>query len=125
MKIWSVPVIIAIVALSIPMSSVYVEAQEQAKQEMLRRGDRISVVNSDNVTPTKAEILKLKGVKGNGIKTAPGLQKPFNLKSQAAEHAGKKDENREEEQLRIRQNTENHGDAKGQIKIEQKVKNQR
>jgi len=86
MKKWSIPVIIVIVALSIPMSSVYVEAQEQAKQEILRRGDRISAVNSDNVTPTKAEILKLSGVIGKGIDNAPGLQKPFNPNSQAAKH---------------------------------------
>jgi len=39
---------------------------------------------------TKAGILEYSGVPGKGLETAPGLQKPFNLKSQAAEHAGKK-----------------------------------
>jgi hypothetical protein len=39
---------------------------------------------------TKAEILKLSGVPGKGIDHAPGLQKPFNPKSRAAERAGKK-----------------------------------
>lgn len=39
---------------------------------------------------TKAEILKLSGVPGRGIDKAPGLQKKFNPKSRAAEHAGKK-----------------------------------
>jgi hypothetical protein len=73
---------------------------------------------------TKAEILKLSGVRGKGILKAPGLQKLFNPKSQATEHAGKKDKDKKKEQLRIRQMTENHGAAKGQIKIEQKVKNQ-
>ena len=72
---------------------------------------------------TKAEILQLSGVRGKGILKAPGLQKLFNPKSQAVEHAGKKD--KAKEQLRIRQMTENHGVAKGQIKIEQKVRNQR
>jgi len=71
---------------------------------------------------TKAEILKLSRVPGKGIDTAPGLQKPFNPKSQAAEHAGKKDRNNEEEQLQIRQRTENHSDADGQLKIRQKTK---
>ena len=167
MKKWSIPVMVAIVALLMPMSSAYVEAQEQAKQEMLRQGDRISGVNSDNVTLTKAEILKLNGVPGKGIDKAPGLQKPFNPKSQAAKriantdnvtltkaeilklrgvpgkgiekapglqkpfnpksqdakHAGKKDRALQEEQLRIRQSTENHGDAQGQMNIKQKVKN--
>ncbi len=71
---------------------------------------------------TKAEILKLSGVPGKGIDAAPGLQKPFNPKSQAAEHAGKKDRDNEEEQLQIRQRTENHSDADGQLKIRQKTK---
>ena len=39
---------------------------------------------------TKAGILKYSGVPGKGLGNAPGLQKPFNPKSQAAEHAGKK-----------------------------------
>lgn len=44
----------------------------------------------NKITLTKAEILKLSGVPGRGIDKAPGLQKTFNPKSQAAEHAGKK-----------------------------------
>lgn len=40
--------------------------------------------------PTKADILKDSGVPGKGLENAPGLQKPFNPKSQAEEHAGKK-----------------------------------
>lgn len=39
---------------------------------------------------TKSEVLQLSGVPGKGISKAPGLQKPFNPKSKAAEHAGKK-----------------------------------
>lgn len=39
---------------------------------------------------TKRSILMCSGVPGNGLENAPGLQKPFNEKSQAAEHAGKK-----------------------------------
>jgi len=74
---------------------------------------------------TKAEILKLSGVPGKGILKAQGLQKLFNPKSQAAGHAGKKDKDEKKEQLRIRQMTENHGAVKGQIKIEQRVRNQR
>jgi len=42
------------------------------------------------VPPTKAEILEERGVPGRGLDKAPGLQKPFNPKSQATEHAGKK-----------------------------------
>lgn len=39
---------------------------------------------------TKAEILMCSGVPGKGLGSAPGLQKPFNPNSKAAEHAGKK-----------------------------------
>jgi hypothetical protein len=73
---------------------------------------------------TKAEILKLSGIKGKGILKAPGLQKLFNPKSKAAEHAGKKDKDEKKERLRIKQMTENHCTVEGQLKIEQKVKNQ-
>jgi len=40
--------------------------------------------------PTKGEALINSGVPGKGLETAPGQQKPFNPKSQASEHAGKK-----------------------------------
>ncbi len=39
----------------------------------------------------KSEILMCTNVPGKGLENAPGLQKPFNPKSQAGEHAGKKD----------------------------------
>jgi len=42
------------------------------------------------LAPTKSEVLKKSGISGKGLDTAPGLQKPFNPKSQAAGHAGKK-----------------------------------
>jgi hypothetical protein len=38
----------------------------------------------------KSTALILSGVPGKGLATAPGLQKPFNERSQAAAHAGKK-----------------------------------
>jgi hypothetical protein len=52
------------------------------------------VVISTNIIKallTKAEILKLSGVPGKGIDTAPGLQKPFNPNSKASDNAGKKE----------------------------------
>ncbi len=72
---------------------------------------------------TKAEILKRSGVHGKGINHAPGLQKPFNPNSKAAENAGKKDRDGEEEHLKIRQRTENQGNAKWKLKIRQMVEN--
>ncbi|MBN2462139.1 MAG: hypothetical protein JXB43_00895 [Dehalococcoidia bacterium] len=212
MKKWSIPVLIAIAALLMPMSSTMVTAQDEAGISISKSADLTSaaageiityaytISNSDNITIesislqddklgaislpdttlaqgesltatatytvaisdlpgpivnaatvtgitlagtvvsattepvsvslyinksllNKAEILKLNGVPGKGILNAPGLQKLFNPKSKAAEHAGKKD--KAKEQLRIRQMTENQGAVEGRIKIEQKVKNQR
>jgi hypothetical protein len=40
--------------------------------------------------PTKAAILKERGVPGKGLDTAPGLDKEFNPNSQAGNNAGKK-----------------------------------
>jgi hypothetical protein len=214
MKKWSIPVLIAIVVLLMPMSSTMVAAQDEAGLSLSKSADLTSatvgetinytytISNSDNiaienislvddklgaisltettlapgesVTATatyavtisdlpgpivntatatgtdrdgilvsattepvsvslyinkwllfKSEILKLSGVPGKGIEKAPGLQKLFNPRSQAIEHAGKKDKDEKKEQLRIRQMTENHGAVKGQIRIEQKVRNQR
>jgi hypothetical protein len=212
MKKWSIPVIIAIIALLMPMSSTMVNADDEAGLSIIKSADPTSAAVGDTITYTytifnngnvttdnlslqddklgeisladttlapgeevtatasyevtasdlpvpiantatatgiapddtvvsavtdhvsvslyinkwllfKAEILKLSGIPGKGIEKAPGLQKPFNPKSQAAEHAGKKD--KEKEQLRIRQMTENHGAVKEKIKIEQQVNNQR
>ena len=47
-------------------------------------------ISEDGMCITKAKILQDGGVSGKGLDTAPGLQKPFNPNSQAAEHAGKK-----------------------------------
>ena len=46
---------------------------------------------TDTITSnTKSAILKDSGVPGKGLENAPGLNKPFNPKSQAGENAGKK-----------------------------------
>jgi len=51
--------------------------------------DQVSVSLYTNVWELfKSEILKLMGVPGKGIEKAPGLQKPFNPRSKAAEHHG-------------------------------------
>ncbi len=42
------------------------------------------------IPPTKACILIGSGVPGKGLENAPGLQNPFNPKSKAGGHAGKK-----------------------------------
>ena len=71
----------------------------------------------------KAMILWLSGVPGKGIEKAPGLQKPFNLNSQAAEHAGEKDKPGTSEQLRIREREENQGTDQ-QLQTQLEVENE-
>jgi hypothetical protein len=135
MKKWNMMLMVAFIALLIPMSPTMVNAQNEATLSISKSADRTlasvgdnitytyTISNSNNVTMTKAEILKLSGILGKGIEKAPGLQKLFNLKSQAAEQSGKKNRDKKEEQLRIRQMTENHGATKGQLKIRQRVEN--
>jgi len=71
----------------------------------------------------KRDILKQNGVPGKGIDKAPGLQKPFNPNSQAAEHAGKKDKPMTPEQLQIRESVENQG-TEQQLQIQLEVENE-
>ena len=71
---------------------------------------------------TKFEILKQSGVPGKGIDTAPGLQKLFNPKSQAAEHAGKKDKPVKNE-LKIKSRVKNQSVSQ-QLRIRAEIENQ-
>ncbi len=71
----------------------------------------------------KRDILQQSGVPGKGIENAPGLQKPFNPKSQAAEHAGKKDKSETKQQLKIRESVENQS-TEDQLRIRSEVENQ-
>lgn len=68
-----------------------VEAKDSAGIVVSSTSECTVSLTLDKSLLTKAEILKLSGVPGKSILTAPGLQKLFNPKSQAAEHAGKKD----------------------------------
>jgi len=69
----------------------------------------------DSGGPPKTSILKHSGVPGKGIDKAPGLQKPFNPNSQAAEHAGKKGGTDDEDA------TQNKGEAKPKMKKQPKT----
>jgi hypothetical protein len=80
-----------------------------------------ATVSINKTFPWKRDILKQSGIPGKGIEKAPGLQKPFNLKSQAAEHAGKKDKPTPE-QLQIRESVENQG-TEQQLQIQLEVEN--
>lgn len=88
---------VATVVLCMALLTFNVQAQELASttdQTLAqnfapKKNDAGSNAFSNNTTKTKAEILKERGVPGKGIMQAPGLQKPFNLNSNAIEHAGK------------------------------------
>lgn len=68
-----------------------VQGVDPAGNTVSATSDSISVSLTINKSLlTKSEILQLSGVPGEGIINAPGLQKPFNPNSKAAEHAGKK-----------------------------------
>ena len=59
----------------------------------------------------------MSGVPGKGIDKAPGLQKPFNPNSNAAEHAGKKDKGNKHQENNSEKNKEkNKGKHKGKNK---------
>lgn len=72
------------------------------EQSMPKPGYGISdnITVTDNTTMTKAEILKERGVPGKGIDEAPGLQKPFNPNSNAAENAGNKNQVKEKNKIK-------------------------
>ncbi len=52
--------------------------------------DAVVALNAGIPPNTKSDILINSGVPGKGLENAPGLDKPFNPKSQAGENAGKK-----------------------------------
>jgi len=68
-----------------------VQGQDPAGEPVSADSTEVTVLLTiDKRSFTKSEILQISGVPGQGIVNAPGLQKPFNPNSQAAEHAGKK-----------------------------------
>ncbi|MGA7677387.1 MAG: hypothetical protein WCA51_03325, partial [Dehalococcoidia bacterium] len=81
-----------------------------------------ATVSINKTFPWKRDILKQSGVPDKGIDKAPGLQKPFNPKSQAAEHVCKKDKPKTPEQLQIRERLENQS-TEDQLRIRLEVEN--
>lgn len=80
--------IVAIADLPGPIiNTATVSGTDSTGRSISATSDPVSVSLYTNVLELfKSEILKLMGVPGKGIENAPGLQKPFNPKSQAAEH---------------------------------------
>ena len=75
-----------------------VQGKDPAGQTVSGQSNQVSVslTGGSEDVQTKADILKSRGVPGKGIENAPGLQKPFNPNSKAAENAGKKDKDKKD-----------------------------
>jgi len=72
-------------------NTVTVQGKDPSGNPISATSTPVSVTLTINKTLlNKAEVLILSGVPGKGLSKAPGLQKPFNPKSRAAERAGKK-----------------------------------
>jgi hypothetical protein len=65
------------------------DKMQNRNQEKVKEKNKEQSGNSDNVTMNKADVLIESGVPGQGVNTAPGLQKKYNPKSNASDNAGK------------------------------------
>jgi hypothetical protein len=91
-RIITVAAIIILMASILPLTVSAVSAQntiDNISNNSVAHLDGKPTVNATSNNVTKAEILRGRGVPGKGIDHAPGLQKPFNPKSKAAQNAGK------------------------------------
>ena len=89
-RIITVTAIIILMASILPITVSAVSAQntiDNISNNSVAHLDGKPTVNA--TSNNKAQILKDKGVPGKGLDQAPGLQKPFNPKSKAAQNAGK------------------------------------
>lgn len=82
MKNWILSLIVAIVLLLAPSLTGVVTAQsdmvlDTTLESGTSQSDNTTDNATDNATQTKGWWLRLRGVPGKGILTAPGLQKPF------------------------------------------------
>lgn len=91
-RIITVAAIIILMASILPLTVNTVSAQNTIDSNSNNSVAHLNgkpLVNATSNNVTKAEILRDRGVPGNGIDHAPGLKKPFNPKSKAAQNAGK------------------------------------
>ena len=135
MKNWGLSLILSLVLLLTPALSGTVNAQSEAVLDTaLESGtttgdnatDNVTDNFTDNVTLTKSQILRLRGVPGKGILTAPGLQKPFNLRWKWGKSV---DKNLELQQVAVTEQTQNSGEeqklrVRNRIRQENKAEQQ-
>jgi hypothetical protein len=113
MKNWTMlPLILALALFLAPLFPESATAQSETMLDTtLESGITAGSNNTtDNATQTKAWWLRLRGVPGKGILTAPGLQKPFNSNWQGFKSIEKKLKLNNQEQTAVTEQTQNNGE---------------
>jgi len=112
MKNWTMlPLILALALFLAPLFPESATAQSETMLDTtLESGITAGSDNTtDNATQTKAWWLRLRGVPGKGILTAPGLQKPFHPNWQV-KSIEKKLKLNNQEQTAVTEQTQNNGE---------------
>ncbi len=116
MKNWTMlPLILALALFLTPLFPESATAQSETMldttlESVITSSDNTTDNTTDNATQTKAWWLRLRGVPGKGILTAPGLQKPFNPNWQGFKSIEKKLRLKNQEQTAVTEQTQNNGE---------------
>lgn len=116
MKNWNLSLIIAIALLLAPSVTGVASAQSDAVLDTTlepgtSQSDNAADNATDNATQTKSWWLRLRGVPGKGILTAPGLQKPFHPNWKGFKAFEKKLKLTTEQQVTVEEQTQNKGES--------------
>ncbi len=116
MKNWSLPLTLVAVLLLVSLLPKNVSAQPETvldtTLESVVTGDDNATDNTtDNATQTKSWWLRLRGVPGKGILTAPGLQKPFHPNWQGLKAVERKLGLMTQQQTSVTEQTQNNGES--------------
>ncbi len=119
MKNWNLSLIITVALLLTPLLAGTVSAQSEGSELVLdttlESGTSQSDAGTDNVTDnttqTRSWWLRLRGVPGKGILTAPGLQKPFNPNWKGFKAVEKKLKLAAEQQTSVTEQTQDSGES--------------
>lgn len=127
MKNWTMlSLILAFALLLTPLFPESVSAQSETVldttlESVITSSDNTTDNTTDNATETKVWWLRLRGVPGKGILTAPGLQKPFNPNWQGFKSIEKKLKLKNQVQTAITEQTQNSGEAQ-ELKIRERTR---
>lgn len=116
MKNWGLSLIIAAALLLTPGLAGTVGAQPETLLDTtlesgISQSDSATDNVTDNATQTKSWWLRLRGVPGKGILTAPGLQKPFHPNWKGFKAVQKKLALTVQERTSVTEGTQNSGDS--------------